>query len=441
MAAPNKKFAAFQGFLSKQHVMIVDANASSRAGIAKAMNDMGAKSTQMALCSSLEEAEEAIKKQKPKILITDFTVGTRSGLELLQRQRQADPTSKDSIFVLVTGNTSQSAVAQAAEEDVDAFILKPYTLDVFRQSLMQAVLNKIQPDQYTLTIDEGKKKLFAGDPDGAIPIFESALTQNPKPALAHFYLGQARELKKTLQEAEGSYHKGLETNKIHYKCMVGLYELHLKNNRTADAYEIVKRLSRYFPANPERLSGVLRLAIATQSYDDIERYYQMFTTIDQRNDSLIRYVCAALVVCGKYYLMKKFPSRATDLFQKAAVTAGGRTSILKEIVSALTEYDMSKEAEAYLKRFPADTLSKPDFLVSELIVHSKLLAPTMVADRARKLVDQGIEDPTVYRIWIGKLAELGSKNALEEARAKAIAKFPKLKAEFEAPQTKGSGGK
>ena len=432
MAAQNKKFAAFQAFLGKQHILIVDATASSRAGIAKAMNDMGAKSNLMSLCSSIEEAEETIKKQKPKILITDFTVGPRSGLELLQRQRQADPTSKDSIFVIVTGNTSQSAVAQAAEEDVDTFILKPYTLDMFRQSLMQAVLSKIQPDPYYVTIEEGKKKLFAADLDGAIPIFETALTQNSKPALAHFYLGQAKELKKTLQEAEGSYQNGLESNKIHYKCMVGLYELHLKNNRTADAYEIVKRLSRYFPANPERLSGVLRLAIATKSYDDIERYYQMFTSIDQRNDSLIRYVCAALVVCGKYYLQKNLPSRANDLFQKAAITAGGRTSILKEIIAALIEQDLSKEAETYLKRFPADSMSKPEFLVADLLVHSKLLAPTMVADKARKLVDQGVDDPIVFRIWISRLVTLGSKNALEEARAKAVQKHPNLKAEFEA---------
>lgn len=94
---------------------------------------------------------------KPQIVITDFNLSNRCGLDLLQRQREQCPDAKECLFVLITGNTSQSALAQAAEEDVYTYLLKPYTIDIFRKSIARAVEAKLTPSNYTRLINEGKE--------------------------------------------------------------------------------------------------------------------------------------------------------------------------------------------------------------------------------------------------------------------------------------------
>jgi hypothetical protein len=51
---------------------------------------------------------------------------------------------------MVTGNSSQSAVSpEAAEEDVDTFILKPYTIEIFSSvCFLKAAMAKLYPSDY-----------------------------------------------------------------------------------------------------------------------------------------------------------------------------------------------------------------------------------------------------------------------------------------------------
>ena len=117
----------FSKWMEDHKVLIVDPSVTSRSTIGRTMTTLGLKATQLIMVNSYVEAEAAIEKQNPRMIIADYDLGKRCGLDLLQRQRQVSgvPVS-ETFFILVTGNTSQSAVAKAAEEDVDSFIIKPF---------------------------------------------------------------------------------------------------------------------------------------------------------------------------------------------------------------------------------------------------------------------------------------------------------------------------
>ena len=430
---------AFAEYLSNKTVLIADTHGSSRAGLAKIMISLGAKTQSVKLAQNFQAAVEMMEQFNPHVVVCDYDLDNRCGLDLLQEQRKSHTESKNCLFVLVTGNTSQSAVAQAAEEDVDTFILKPYTMDQLRISLLKAAIAKLNPSNYFKTIEEGKKLLFDGKPNEALEVFKKAITLDTKPSLACFYHGQAEMILKALDAAQGSYSRGLEYNKIHYKCMVGLFELLMERKFFKDAYELVKRISRYFPANPQRLSSVLRLAVMTQSYDDIERYYQVFIDLDERNEELIKYICAALVICGKFYLQRSLSSRATELFQKAAVTASGNTRILREIVMALIQYELSKEAEEFLKRFPSQTHTGQDFISSEFVVNDSILAPSVVIEQGRKIIKDGLHDSLIYKLLIKRSNQVGLRDYSETLMQDAIKRWPDQKNEFAKYATQGAG--
>ncbi len=422
----------FMKYLATRKILIADPSASARSGVFKIFQECGAKTSQITLVNSFTQALEQMEKLKPHIVIAEYELGKRCGLDLLQSQRQQQPAeTKDTLFIVVTGNTSQSAVARAAEEDIDGYILKPFTVEVVRQTIMKAAINKIRPSEYAIAIEKGKKELAEGNFDDAESTFQDATKLDTQPALAFYYHGQTKFIRQVAEEAKGSYSKGLEYNKIHYKCLVGLYELLVSQKNHAEAYEVVKRVSQYFPANPKRLAEVLRLAIVNGKYEDVEKYYAIFCNIDDRDETLIKYICAALVVCGRYYLSSKFKTRALELFTKAAATGTGRVKILKEIVQALLDFEMIKEAGQFLTKFPPESQTTDEYLLMSFQVLNSTGNRSIIIDKGRELISKGVADEHLYEIMIQRSIEARLTGAAESLFNDAVKKFPHRKKEFE----------
>jgi CheY-like chemotaxis protein/Tfp pilus assembly protein PilF len=428
-----KEVAIFTKFMADKKILIADPSASSRSSLFSIFRDLNIKPSQMTLVNTYAAAEEQIVALKPNIVVAEYDLGKRCGVELLQNQRAERPKeTKECLFIIVTSNTSQSAVARAAEEDIDAYILKPFTPDMVRKLILKAALLKIKPPLYIKLIDEGKALLEQGKFDEAENKFKEAVPCDPNPSLAYYYIGQTRFIKKILNEAKGNYSKGLEYNKIHYKCLVGLYETFQTEKNYQNAYEVVKKISQYFPANPKRLAEVLRLAIMNGKYEDIERYYQIFINIDERDETLIKYVCAALVVCGKYYLSTKLGvTRAIELFKKAAATGTGRANIIKEIVTALIENGIFKEAKNFLERYPPALQSSTEYLILKFQVLNAEAPLQAIIAQGKELLDKNIIDENLYKIMLARYVEADMKTAAESLYYLAIKHFPNKKESFE----------
>lgn len=427
-----KQIRLFREFIQKKKVVIVDSQGYTRAALAGTLAELGAPAANLMLTSNYEDAKAAIATSPPDLLFAEYDLERgRCGLDLLVEQRKAGADTKKSLFFLVTGNNSQAAVAKAAEEDVDGYILKPYTLDGLRNAIMRHALLKAYPSDYTKTIDAGKRLLEEKNFDEALAIFEKAMPLDPKPSLAHFYHGQAELLKKTLANAEKDYAKGLDFNKIHYKCLVGMFDLLMEQKRTKDAYEVVRKIARYFPANPDRLATVLRLAVMNGAYEDIERYYQLFCNLDQRNEVLVRYICAALVVCGKYYLQTRQPARAIELFSKAKTSGLGRPKVLREIITSLIQYDLQAEAAMFLQSYPAELLSSLEFQALQYVVRESSVELGASVAQGRDLLQKGIKDPLLHQIMIERSVQAGFNDHAQTLYAEACGLWPESKKDFD----------
>jgi DNA-binding NarL/FixJ family response regulator len=424
-SASNSTAEALLGsYLADSKALIVDSNPSARTHLVVGLVKLGAKRHNILSTSNFDEARTSILQEKPRVVICDYMIGKNPGLDLLQELRGAHADLKKCLFILVTGNTSQSAVARAAEEDIDTYILKPYTQELFKRSLSAAVGVKLNPNEYLRTIETGKELLFKAAPDEAIPYFEKAVGMSPQPSLACFYLGQADLLKDAIDKAGEAYERGLSHSRIHYKCLVGLFDILTRQKRFTESYEVVKKLAQYFPANPKRLASVLRLAITTDNYDDIESYYRVFVQLDERSNELVNYMCSALVVTGKHYLIKRNNRRAIELFDKAITSSAGRTRFIRYAVECLVDYRVLAEAEAMLGRFPGDARESEDYQVSAFLIMSGVSQSGKVLQRGRDLIKRGILTPQIYRAMIEHTAKSGHKDMAEELTAFAAKKWP-----------------
>ena len=420
----------FRSFLEESEILISDKSSASRRRLVKTLVDMGAKRQSIHSVAHFSEAKDIIDTNKPKLILSDYSLNGGSGFDLFRYYREVYPDEKKSALILVTSNISQSAVAKAAEEDVDSFIIKPYTVNSLEKSLIDTILLKLYPSKYIQTIEEGKEKLFKGEFNTALELFETATKLNPKPSLALFYLGQTRYFMDSKDQAESNYKRGLEINSIHYKCQIGLYEMFKMDGNNKEAYNIVKNIAKYFPANPNRLKEVISLAVKTQNYKDIENYYEIFLGLEERTDDIIGHICSGMYICGKNYLMSDEPEKACDIYEKSAIVASGRTKFLSAMIISLVENEIFEKARDLLSRFDIDSYGSHDYGVSSFLANSNEMTDIEIISKGSELFNKGFKHPLCAKYLIDSLEKEKAFKKARNYREEASYIWPDL---FKAP--------
>lgn len=397
-------------YLAENEVLIVDKNPSSRNRLLKTIYDLSSERHMIHTCGNLSEAQEIIESKNIGLVLSDYFIGGGSGFDLFKIIRESNPANKNLCLVLVTSNISQSAVAKAAEEDVDSFIIKPYTIQSIQENLLTTIVAKIKPSEYMLKIEESKNLITLGKYDEAIKVLEEAMQLHPKPALALFYIGQAEYLKNHTDKASKSYNEGLDFNSIHYKCLIGLYELFMKHEKFSEAYQVVKKIAKFFPANPDRLSQIVRLAVITGNYRDMGMYYEIFTQLDVRLRVLTNYIGAGLYVSGKYFIQNNERELAMKYFDHIAVSCAEFSKFLRGVISVLIENNCAPEAEKFLGRFDPSMKEHEDYLISEFLVSSKQSKDNgLVIKKGLEVYNKNVRDLKVLQALISAMETGGFK--------------------------------
>ncbi|HUP56263.1 MAG TPA: response regulator, partial [Bdellovibrionota bacterium] len=391
---------AFSAFLDRRKIVIADTSKTIRTTIARALIELGAKQADLVLASNHPEAVEAIRKIGPDLVFADYHLDARCGLDLIPEHRRVRHDFEKTLFILVTGNATESAIAEAAEGDVDAYILKPFTMETLKRYVVRACLSKIQPTGYRGALLKGRDALVSGKLDEALKIFKEAKALSDKPSMACYYEGQSFEKLEKLESSQGSYQEGLRFNELHYRCSVALFDLHVSRNQLKDAYQVIRKVTEIFPVSPQRLCKTIDIAVRTGHYAEIGRYYDIFIKLDERRDELKKYLSAALLVGGLFQLKNKHVEAGVDLMRKAAITAGDSPAFLRELVLKCLEYDAIEPARQFLKRFPPATQGGTACLSSEYAILDRTAAADEVLVRGRALIKGGAQDPLIYRILI-----------------------------------------
>jgi CheY-like chemotaxis protein len=423
------KKEVFKKFIEESEIMVVDKNANSRSRLLKIVSDLGGKRHMIHTAGSLEEATGILASKKISLILSDYFITGGSGFDLFKMIREQQPTNKKLCLVLVTSNISQTAVAKAAEEDVDSFIIKPYTLQSIHENLISTIVAKVSPSEYVQKIDAAKEEIKTGNLDKATELLTEAMGLNSKPALAMFYMGQIEYMRKYLDKAQASYKDGLGFNTIHFKCLVGLYELFMKESKFVEAYQVVKKISKYFPANPDRLAQIVRLTIRTQNYRDMQFYYEVFTSLEERPAVLVNYIGAGLFISGKYLLTNDETDLAVQYFDNIAVSCSEYTKFLRAIITLLSERDKAKDAEKYLSRFPISAKNDDDYVISDFLLSAKMgYEPSFVVKRGLDVYNRKIRDVDCMRALISAMEMSGYK---PDKLAKYKAELEGLKPEIQ----------
>lgn len=113
-------------------VLVADDSSTMRKIIIRSLLAVGAEGA-----TEAADGAEAVAKFKPgefDLVLTDWNMPGKTGLEVVKEIRAADPEVK---IMMVTTEAEKTRVVQAIEAGVSDYLVKPFTADVLREKLQK----------------------------------------------------------------------------------------------------------------------------------------------------------------------------------------------------------------------------------------------------------------------------------------------------------------
>lgn len=413
-------------FFSNQTCLIVEPSAPFLASIQACVNSLELPSTRIVGVKKYEDAVRAIEEIKPKILICEYDVAGKMGLLLVDiQQKFFDERSR--ITVIVSRNSNDSVVAEAAEEQVDAFLLKPFSPDTFRSKLVSVIERKIHPSPYMIKVQQGHEFLMASDFPKAIQTFTEAKKMAEKPCSACFGSGKVYQQMGDLSRALEQYREGRKYQSLHYQCLSGEFNVLIAQREFEQAYDLVPVFTKNFPLSPQRLSHIFLAAVFACRFENLLIHYQQFTLLEQRSPDLVKVVTSALISGGKWFLNKGDRNLAREYFEKAVGVAGRELGYIEQVVNSFLKVNAGVDAEAFLlKVLPQDT-ETPVYSRLKFKVERTILGPGDLLKAAKVFLDSGHADEETFVALVQVYVDNGRDTLAESVIAQAVKQYPDLR--------------
>lgn len=149
----------------QKHILIVDDEPAIRDMVAFALSKG---EYAPALAGDAREAQEAIARRIPDLILLDWMLPGTSGLELARRWRR-DALTRDIPIIMLTARGEENDRVGGLEAGVDDYVVKPFSA---RELLarIRAVLRRSREDEHDgsvsvggLRVDGAAHRVFAGD--------------------------------------------------------------------------------------------------------------------------------------------------------------------------------------------------------------------------------------------------------------------------------------
>lgn len=414
-------------FLANNYCLIVEPSQSFAATIQATLMEMGLAMERIFITRKFEEARKLIQAHRPKLLVTEYDLNPQGlGLALVEQQEQLIP-ENDRVSIVVTKNSTDSAVAEAAEGHVDAYILKPFSTDTFTKKLAETILKKVDPTEYVKTVKAGRQKMAAKEYEAALALFQKAKLFDAKPSLACYYSGLAYQALGSKGLAMIEFKDGRKFQPLHYKCLIGEFEAQMAEKKYPEAYDLVKVIKKHYPITSHRLGQIFIAAVFTQHFEDMHAYYDLFLRLDQRTKWLVDLTGLALYTAGKFSVQRKEMKQAMDFFDMAIVAKARDLEFTGMVIEELVKGGGVKEADSILvKALPSD-IGTPLYNNLKFKVETYMLDANQVIEKGRKLVASGEASPDLYTHFVKFLMKNGKATLAESIASKAIAEHPTLR--------------
>jgi len=279
--------------------------------------------------------------------ILDWNMPIMTGVELLGHIRD-DRHLRDMPVVMVTAEANQEIVAEAAESEIDAYILKPVTVKSLEERIRSVIDKANNPPPMLMHLKNARIFEEKGRLDEAVGEAMQAMEANPKSSRPIRELGHLYHKRGDIAQAEKYYLKASRMNPMDVFAFHCLGDLALQRgdmDKAAQHYEQAMRIS------PRNLERGLNFAKVLLEKDLTDKAIKVFDKIlDLADDPItLREEIAALCTSKGAY------PYAIELYGFILKHMPGRHDIMAKLVDAYDRAGEGRKAMPYLLELEKNT--------------------------------------------------------------------------------------
>lgn len=427
-----KKYREF--FLDKR-CLIAISNSSMRSLLRSVLSGLGVPPLQIEACKNFREASSVLEASKPEIIFTEFEFDEHFGVELSILQKEYISDSGNRLFFLFADSSFESGVAAAAEEEIDAYLLRPISETTLIEYLYKVIYQKQNPSELTKTLTLVKQLMATKDYDRAqTTLAFSQMTLNPHPAI-HFYLGYISQILQKHKEALRDFELGLSLNPKHFKSMYGKFMSLYYLGRKQEAHKYVTELKKIYPLTPELLKYAFVVVVETYSFAEVEEYYQLYLKQVRKPDSLKIIVSTALLTCGRVVLRNdpKNINSVLNCFVKGAVISGRQQDFIEGIIQELIAHNMTNYLNQFFDMFKEDEIS---FKLIKSLRYKQWVRekrdPNYLLNEGKRMIFDNYADEYVTNHLLALAKSMGKTTLIQSLVVRLIDNYPDRRQELAA---------
>ncbi len=231
-------------------VLIVDDMVSMSKSIHKMMRVIGY-GKHFFFASNGKEAVDILKKEKVDLVMLDYNMPVMTGGEVLSQMRE-ERNLRDIPVVMITGQAYRDYVAEAAESEIDAYILKPLTIKLLEDKIFQVVEKANNPPPMVYHLKRALQFEDQGDIKSAIREAKTSMKENPNSSRPIRELGYFYFKNNDLKEAEKWLLKAANMNYLDVFAFHYLGEIYLRLNDIENAQDYFEKAMKISPRHLSR---------------------------------------------------------------------------------------------------------------------------------------------------------------------------------------------
>ena len=180
--------------------------------------------------------------------IIDWNMPIMKGIELLELIRN-DKRFRDMPVIMITAEAEKKIVVEAAESDIDGYLLKPLTTQSLDERIHSVIRLANEPAKATAHLLKARECEEQGDITQAIQEIKEALKERPNSSRILRKLGQLYAMKDNDDVAEKCFLKAVAVNSQDAISRYILSELYLKKDNLAAAVKYYDQAIAISPRN------------------------------------------------------------------------------------------------------------------------------------------------------------------------------------------------
>jgi DNA-binding response OmpR family regulator/cytochrome c-type biogenesis protein CcmH/NrfG len=249
--------------INKMKVLIVDDMENMCKSIRNMMKILKYGSS-YTLCYNGELALKAMKQKDFDLAIMDWNMPKMKGIEVLEHIRN-DKKFRDMPVIMITAESNKEIVAEAAESDIDAYILKPLTVKSLENKVKGVIDKYNNPPEFMLLLKEARELMEKGEIDEAIEAAKKAIVAEPKSSRPIRVLGALFYEKNDILNAEKCFLRAAKMNRLDVFAYHHLGEIYLKKNDLEKAGKFFERAMKISPRHYQRAFNFAKILLANNN--------------------------------------------------------------------------------------------------------------------------------------------------------------------------------